>query len=109
MRKKKRNKTFSKVSRHGKKRVIKRIVHRKSVSEKIVKNARIYGVPKEEVGGEFRMYLDKRCYSQNDDPYVIIYNGHIFLFSRKNYKLITTYAIPGRLMKQAIKVQKKFD
>jgi hypothetical protein len=84
------------MTRHGHQRTAKRTGVGKKASAKVVERARVEGIPREEVSGTLRRYLDRQFHA-HDSHWMTIFNGDVYVFASKTGDLITMYPLPGNL------------
>lgn len=87
---------MTKVSKHGRKRILERTgIKRNKERERLFKNALRNGKSKEEIEEEgIRKYVER--VERRGRVRVKVYEGYVFLYSKnkKNKKMITMYKIP---------------
>ena len=80
------------MTKHGKVRLKQRFS--KINHSNIIRNVKKRGFTVTDARGELKQYMNKR----NRSTQALAYKEQIFLFSRKNKKLITTFPIPENLL-----------
>lgn len=96
------------VTKHGERRVRKRLGIPKKIVNREVEQAFRYGVHYSHFSGELLGYLEKVANSQpNADFNVRVFRGTVYVF--RHDKLVTAWPIPGRFRRVAHEVQSKIE
>lgn len=84
------------ITRHGEKRLRKRLGATKANAHQRAEDAYFHGTPAKEFVGQFRGYLDSMGMKHKMTP--IVYKGNIFIFGA-NHVLITCWPVDARFRK----------
>lgn len=95
-----------KVTKHGYKRVRERLGIPKNAVQKNAERALKYGVPRQEVSGPLRRYLDALYYEYGTADNLRIYNRHLYIFCSGDV-LVTVLNIPYKYIDAADIAQRR--
>jgi len=93
------------ITRHGEKRLRKRVGVTRSASYRTAERAYMYGIDHDHARGRLRRYMEwlyQKHHGKADN--IRIYNGFVFIFAGKY--LLTTFPIPAEYRKTAQDQQK---
>jgi len=89
-------------TRHSKERVKNRMGISGKGTERQLVLAKERGVGHEKMKGQLKKWADSVVFKTSKRPYVLAYNGHLFLVDQKMDKLITVLPIPNNIMRIGI-------
>ena len=94
-----------KVTKHGYKRIRERLGIPKNAVQKNAENALKYGVPRTDVSGPFRRYLDAIYYEYGTANNLRAYHRHVYIFCGE--VLVTVLKIPYKYVDAADIAQRR--
>lgn len=97
------------MTKHGAKRMKKRLGITKQAAEKNAAMALEHGLSHSECKGDLKRYIDSLYFRNGSGSKYRIYNHHVYCFTFRTDKLITAMDLPPKLHKLADKLQKRKD
>lgn len=91
---------------HGRERVGQRLGKRGDKAREIINRAFLNGTPRESLVGQLRKWVDKKYFQHNQIGQHFVHGGFLYVFNDER-KLITTYAIPVKVLQD--RKNKKFN
>jgi hypothetical protein len=86
-----------KLTRHGAERMGQRLGKRGDKAREIINRAFFNGKPRESLVGPLRKWVDRKFFQHNQVGQHFVHGGFLYVFNDER-KLITTYAIPEKVL-----------
>ena len=94
-----------KTTRHGAKRVRKRIGIKKKVVDKIRDKAFVFGIKHSEAKGKLNNYFDYLWYQNPESTNIRMYANYVWIFCGE--RLVTVFPVPTSHKKSVLRMLKK--